>query len=167
VRFSICNAVIQNIESVCQPAQEWFGFFVLLSADHMYGQARPHEQTEVRKRILRKTCDTYPSGLPDGWMENVDIFYLNWVGFKGHLVYFMAIRYIFGHSSIFFPFLVCCTKENLATLIQLGNWIHLICLAIIKPPIVGCACLKALTGLNFLAKLTCRNSILQTLQIPK
>jgi hypothetical protein len=29
--------------------------------------------------------------------------------FYGHLVYFMAIRYIF-------PVLVCCTKENLATL---------------------------------------------------
>jgi hypothetical protein len=37
-------------------------------------------------------------------MEDVGIFY-------GHLAYFVAIWYIF-------PVLVCCTKKNLATLVE-------------------------------------------------
>jgi hypothetical protein len=37
-----------------------------------------------------------------------------------HLVYLMAIKYIFGNFGIFSPILVRCTKKNLATL-QLGG----------------------------------------------
>jgi hypothetical protein len=44
-------------------------------------------------------------------MEDVGIFY-------GHLVYFTAIKYILWLVGIFSPFLVCCTKKNLATLEQ-------------------------------------------------
>jgi hypothetical protein len=49
-------------------------------------------------------------------MENVAIFY-------GHLEYFTAHWYIFGHLAYFWPFgmlilLVCCTKNNLATLVS-------------------------------------------------
>jgi hypothetical protein len=50
-------------------------------------------------------------------MEDVGIFY-------GHLVYFIAIKNIFGNLVNFmviwhiFPILVCCTKKNLATLVR-------------------------------------------------
>jgi hypothetical protein len=43
-------------------------------------------------------------------MVDVGIFY-------GHLAYFVAIWYIFGNLYVF-PVLVCCTKKNLATLVQ-------------------------------------------------
>jgi hypothetical protein len=36
--------------------------------------------------------------------------------FSGHLAHFMAIWYIFPRFGTFFPVLVCCTEENLATL---------------------------------------------------
>jgi hypothetical protein len=50
-------------------------------------------------------------------MEDVGIFY-------GHLVYFIAIWYIlwqigtFFRHLVYFSVLVCCTKKNLATLIN-------------------------------------------------
>jgi hypothetical protein len=54
-------------------------------------------------------------------MEDVGIFY-------GHLVYFMAIGYMWWQIVIFylclfgafFTVLVCCTKKNLATLLHLS-----------------------------------------------
>jgi hypothetical protein len=36
--------------------------------------------------------------------------------FQGHLVYFVVIWYILWSFGIFFPFWICCTKKNLATL---------------------------------------------------
>jgi hypothetical protein len=44
-------------------------------------------------------------------MDDVGIFY-------SQLVYFVAIRYILCEFGIFFPVLLCCTKENLATLLN-------------------------------------------------
>jgi hypothetical protein len=50
-------------------------------------------------------------------MKEVGLFY-------SHFVYFTAIWYIYGHLVYFvvirymFPVLVCCTKKNLATLVQ-------------------------------------------------
>jgi hypothetical protein len=41
--------------------------------------------------------------------------------FYGHLVYFFATLYIYG---IFFPVLVCCTKKNLATLLDTYLLLH-------------------------------------------
>jgi hypothetical protein len=38
--------------------------------------------------------------------------------FYGHLVHFVAIWYILWPFGMFSPVLVCCTKKNLATLIQ-------------------------------------------------
>jgi hypothetical protein len=44
-------------------------------------------------------------------MDNAGIFYCL-------SVYFMTIWYILGNFGIFSPFLVCCTKKNLATLLK-------------------------------------------------
>jgi hypothetical protein len=46
-------------------------------------------------------------------MEDVGLFY-------GYLVYFTAIwyMYVFRGHLVNFPVLVCCTKKNLATLVQ-------------------------------------------------
>jgi hypothetical protein len=51
------------------------------------------------------------------------IFYVQLVYvFYGHLAYFTAMRYIFLLLfGIFFPVLVCCRKNNLATLTQSGR----------------------------------------------
>jgi hypothetical protein len=38
--------------------------------------------------------------------------------FYGHLVYFTTIWYILWPFGTLFPLLVCCTKKNLATLLQ-------------------------------------------------
>jgi hypothetical protein len=49
-------------------------------------------------------------------MEEVDIFNSQLVYFYGHLVYFVAIRYIVWLFGTFSDVLVSCTKKNLATL---------------------------------------------------
>jgi hypothetical protein len=48
----------------------------------------------------------------------VAILYILWPfdKFSGYLVYFLVIWYISGHLVYIFPFLVCCSKNNLATL---------------------------------------------------
>jgi hypothetical protein len=52
-------------------------------------------------------------------MENVGIFNGPFVHFTyGQKVYFMAILYILCSFGIFFPVLVCCAEENLATLLK-------------------------------------------------
>jgi hypothetical protein len=65
------------------------------------------------------------AGLPDGIFSNQK--YQFWqffeglamedvVTFNGQLVYFMAFWYILRLFTIYFPFLVCCAKKNLANL---------------------------------------------------
>jgi hypothetical protein len=46
-------------------------------------------------------------------MDDAGIFY-------GPLVYFTTIWYILWFFGTFFPVLVCCTNENLATLLRYG-----------------------------------------------
>jgi hypothetical protein len=49
------------------------------------------------------------------------IWYILWPFgiFYRHLVYFIAIWYILWLFCIFSPVLVCCSKKNLATLLQI------------------------------------------------
>jgi hypothetical protein len=42
--------------------------------------------------------------------------------FCGHLVYFGIFGIFCGHFGIFFPFLVCRIKKNLATLLRSLNY---------------------------------------------
>jgi hypothetical protein len=50
-------------------------------------------------------------------IEDVGIFYGHMVPiFYGHLPDFMAFWYIFWLFGIFFPVLLCCSKNNLAAL---------------------------------------------------
>jgi hypothetical protein len=52
-------------------------------------------------------------------MVNVDLIHVHLVYlFYGHSKYFMAIWYILSSVGIFCPVLVCCSKKNLATLLQ-------------------------------------------------
>jgi hypothetical protein len=50
--------------------------------------------------------------------EVVGIFYGHLVYFTAPLVYFVTFWYILWLFGVFFPFLVCCTKKNLATLVN-------------------------------------------------
>jgi hypothetical protein len=71
---------------------------------------------------------TRTSGLPDGIFLNqirvnfrgsgiLEGLEMDYVGIVcGHLVYFAAIWYVLWSLGMFFPVLVCCNKENLATL---------------------------------------------------
>jgi hypothetical protein len=52
--------------------------------------------------------------------------------FYGHLVYFMANWYILWSLGQNFPILVCCTKQNLATLAMPLNFSELINLSNLK-----------------------------------
>jgi hypothetical protein len=49
-------------------------------------------------------------------LEDVGKFYGHLVYFTAILVYFVAIWYSLWFFGLFFPVLVCCTRQNLATL---------------------------------------------------
>jgi hypothetical protein len=49
--------------------------------------------------------------------ERMENFVPIWSLFKGHLAYFVAIRYISWSFGIYFPILVGCNEKNLAVLI--------------------------------------------------
>jgi hypothetical protein len=59
-------------------------------------------------------------------MDDVGIFY-------GRFVYFATIWYILWTLGIFFPFLVCCAKKNLATLMHVQTYVPIIETASILP----------------------------------